>query len=99
MRSIFLLTALLSMALAPLSVKAAEVSGVREADSTAVRITVETRAIRVEGAQGQTLKVFSLSGRPVLSVKIGSPAQHVEMNLPKGCYIVKVGETTRKVVL
>ena len=54
-------------------------------------------AVSVTGAQGQTLEVVSLTGRLVMSVKIDSPAQRVELNVPKGCYILKVGKVVRKI--
>ena len=43
--------------------------------------------------------VVSLTGKAVASYKIEGPAQRVELNLPKGCYILKVGKTVRKITL
>ena len=54
-------------------------------------------AVNVTGAQGQTLEVVSLTGRRVETIRIESVAQRVELNLPKGCYILKIGKTARKV--
>ena len=54
-------------------------------------------ALLVTGAEGCTLEVVSLTGKKVLSVEISSPAQKIELNIPKGCYIVKVGKVVRKV--
>ncbi len=101
------LCALLLTVAAPSPLKAAETekgcmeerSMALDADSGAVSILVETQAIRVVGAEGQTLKVFSLSGRLLMTVRIVSAEQRMERNLPKGCYIIKVGKVTRKVVL
>ena len=33
------------------------------------------------------------------SVSIDSPAQRIDLNVPKGCYILKVGKVVRKVSL
>lgn len=55
--------------------------------------------VNVVGAQGQVLEIVSLTGRRVESIRIESPAQRVELNLPKGCYILKVGKTARKVTV
>jgi hypothetical protein len=33
----------------------------------------------------------------VLKAKIESPAQRIDLNLPKGCYILKVGKVVRKI--
>jgi hypothetical protein len=41
--------------------------------------------------------VVSLTGKRVMEERISSPAQQIELNIPKGCYIVKVGDVVRKV--
>lgn len=66
-------------------------------DEPAVTITVSEKTVTVNGAQGETLEVVSLTGRPVASYKIESPSQRVELNLAKGCYILKVGKVVRKI--
>lgn len=53
--------------------------------------------LSVTGAEGSVLEIVSLTGKKVMSVKIESPAQKFELNIPKGCYIVKVGKVVRKV--
>ena len=63
-----------------------------------ITISVSQSTIVVTGASGMVLEVVSLTGRPVASVKIESASQRVELNnLPKGCYILKVGKVVRKV--
>lgn len=57
------------------------------------------KTVVVSGQAGQTLKVVSLTGRPVMQVKIESPAQKVELNVQPGCYILKVGKVVRKVAI
>lgn len=71
----------------------------QQVDEPAVGITVKNqRTLYVTGANDQTLEVVSLTGKPVASVKIESPAQRIELNnLPKGCYVVKVGKVVRKI--
>lgn len=64
-----------------------------------VSISIDNNVVRVNGAAGMTLEVVSLTGRPVTTIKIDSPNQRVELNLPKGCYILKVGKVVRKVTL
>ena len=64
-----------------------------------ITITVNGQTVVVNGAQGQTLEVVSLTGRRVMTVKIESPAQRVELNVPKGCYILKIGKVVRKVAI
>lgn len=64
---------------------------------TSVTISVSGQTALVAGAQGETLEVVSLTGRQVMTVKIESPAQRVELNVPRGCYILKVGKVVRKI--
>ena len=35
----------------------------------------------------------------LLEQQIDSPAQKIELNIPKGCYIVKVGSVVRKIAV
>jgi len=62
-----------------------------------VSIAVEGRTVTVSGAQGEKLQVVSLTGRLVAEYDIDAPVQRVELNLSKGCYILKVGKVVRKV--
>lgn len=72
--------------------------GIEEFVDEDISITVNGHVATVMGAQGQTLEVVSLTGRRVMTVKIESPAQKVELNnIPKGCYILKIGKVVRKV--
>lgn len=64
-----------------------------------ITLTVDGNNVHVNGAAGMVLEVVSVTGRHVASIKIESPAQRVELNLPKGCYILKVGKVVRKVTL
>ena len=64
-----------------------------------VTITVSGQMVTISGAQGETLEVISLTGRKVMSVRIDSPAQRIELGVPKGVYILKVGKVVRKVSL
>lgn len=66
-------------------------------DVNRISITVSQSTLYVNGANGLVLEVVSLTGRPVASVKIESSSQRIELNLPKGCYILKVGKVVRKV--
>lgn len=74
--------------------------GVAEQIEEAVpSITVDKNAVTIYGGNGFVLEVVSLTGKAVASYKIESPAQRIELNLPKGCYILKIGKTVRKVTL
>ncbi|MBQ2950027.1 MAG: secretion protein [Prevotella sp.] len=63
------------------------------------KITIEIgkSSVKVSGAKDYVLEVVSLTGKQVTKVKIESQLQRVELNIPKGCYIIKVGNVVRKV--
>lgn len=86
------------MATAPVATVAAEMEmAAAEQVEDQMEISVEKQTVFVTGAQGKTLEVVSLTGRQVMSVKIEGPAQRIELNIPKGCYILKVGKVVRKI--
>ena len=63
----------------------------------AVNITVEDGVVRVTGAAGEMLYVYNVAGVRVKSIKVDGDDKRFELNLPKGCYILKVGKTVRKI--
>ena len=82
----------------PLSAMANEMEpAAAEQIDSQVSISVSGQTASITGAQGETLEVVSLTGRLVMSAKIDSPNQRVELNIPKGCYILKVGKVVRKI--
>ncbi len=54
-------------------------------------------SVRVTNANGHTLYVYNVAGVCVQSFKIEGHDRKYDLNLPKGCYIVKVGKTVRKI--
>ena len=64
-----------------------------------ITITVNNSTVEITGATGMTLEVVSLTGRQVATYRIDSPAQLIDLNVPKGCYILKVGKMVRKVTV
>lgn len=70
-----------------------------QVEEQAPTIAIDKNVITVQGGNGMVLEVVSLTGRAVASYKIESPVQRIELNLSKGCYILKVGKTVRKVTL
>lgn len=72
---------------------------VEQGNDREITIVVQQSSLFVNNAQGQVLEVVSLTGKQIVKVKIDSPAQRVELNVPKGCYIVKVGKVVRKIAI
>ena len=75
-----------------------ELMAVEQVDGD-VSLYVEGNAVVVKGAEGQVLEVISLTGRKLAEYPIESPAQRVELNLAKGCYVLKIGKVVRKVAI
>ena len=87
--------------MAPQTVKAseAEMPAVEQTVDEDIVISVSGQTVTISGAQGKTLEVISLTGRCVTSAKIESPVQRIDLNVPKGCYILKIGKVVRKVTV
>lgn len=87
--------------MAPQTVKAseAEMPAIEQTIDEDIVIKVSGQTVTISGAQGQTLEVISLTGRCVMSAKIESPTQRIDLNVPKGCYILKIGKVVRKVTV
>lgn len=64
-----------------------------------IKIVVRGNSLRVTGAAGQTLEIYSVTGAKLKSVKIGANDETVNTGLSRGCYIIKVGDVVRKVSL
>ena len=101
-KRLLILSLAVSMMLSvPVLVKAAEAEMLQTAQTLDDDITISVNGqwVTVNGAQGLTLEVVSLTGRQIKTIKIESPAQRIELNIPKGCYILKIGKVVRKVAV
>lgn len=89
------------MLMSPLGAKASDtvMPAIEQAIDEDIAISVSGQTVTVSGAQGQTLEVISLTGRRLMSVRIEGPAQRIDLNVPKGCYILKIGKVVRKVTV
>ena len=87
--------------MAPQAVKAndAVMPALEQTIDEDIAISISGQTVTISGAQGQTLEVISLTGRRVMSAKIESPSQRIDLNVPKGCYILKIGKVVRKVTV
>jgi len=64
-----------------------------------VNISVTGSNVHITGANGQTLFVYNVAGVCVASFRIEGADKHYELNLQRGCYILKIGNTVRKISL
>ena len=65
-------------------------------DDAKVSVSIQNSTIVVNGAAGYEMEVISLTGRKVVKVKIESNSQRIELNVVKGCYIVKIENQSKK---
>lgn len=64
----------------------------------AITISINSESVlRVTGAAGETLYIYNITGVRVMSIKVDGADKSYSLNLPKGCYIVKVGKMVRKI--
>lgn len=86
-----------SPVMASTSVMNSYAAGVLDFQDMEVTISFSQGIIYVSGGEGMILEIVSLTGKKVMEQQIDSPSQKFELNIPKGCYIVKVGKVVRKV--
>ncbi len=68
-----------------------------ENDFQTIAVSINESTLHVTGANGQTLYIYNVAGVRVMSIKVEGADKYYELNLPKGCYIVKVGKVVRKI--
>ncbi len=100
-RLLIIFLGLITFLCTPTVVQASDIELQQDEQSIEEDITIKMNGqwVTINGAQGNTLEVWSLTGRRVMTLKIESPAQRVELNVPKGCYILKIGKVVRKVAV
>ncbi|QUB75278.1 MULTISPECIES: T9SS type A sorting domain-containing protein [Prevotella] len=92
----FLFTLLLSVGFTT-PVQARVAIDLIDIDTQTISISVVGNTLHVVGAEDEQLAVYNVTGVRVMSVKVDGSDRHYTLNLPKGCYIVKVGNVVRKV--
>lgn len=91
--------AMISSMLLGVSFHASAMPGVEvvEQSLTDINITLVQNNLHVTGASGQTLYIYKVTGVCVQCFKVEGNDKYYELNLSKGCYIVKVGNVVRKI--
>lgn len=71
-----------------------------EGQEAGTKVTVVgQKTIVISGASGETLAIYDVAGVRVFQARVDGPERRFDLNLPKGCYIVKVGDTVRKIYI
>ena len=68
-----------------------------EISNESISVTIKGSTLHVSGASGNTLYIYNVAGVRVKSIRIDGDDKQYSLNLPKGCYIVKVGDLVRKI--
>lgn len=80
-----------------LAAEYAEMSDIENRPAVETAISVEGQSVHVVGANGQVLDVYNIVGVKIASVKVEGMDKRLDLNLQKGCYILKIGKVVRKV--
>ena len=102
MRKRLLFIAFMGMVMTPCLSSAETVSSplLTEASLTsAVNIYFSGNTLRITRGANHILSVYSLTGTRVMCQKIDGDDKSWNLNLPSGCYIVKVGNVVRKIAV
>ena len=68
-----------------------------ETSISAVCINVNGNTVRVSGTNGEDIEIFNLTGTKVTTIKTDTTGKTFTVNLPKGCYLLKIGKVVRKI--
>ena len=70
-----------------------------EIETDTVHINVKANKVNVLNGEGKDLEIYNLTGVRVSTTPLESNDTNVHLNLPRGCYILKVGKVVRKVTI
>lgn len=85
------------MAFAPVSMFAQAERESIEMSVSGISLSIAGGNVHIEGAQGEVMEVFNLTGAKVTTIRIDSNDKTFALNLAKGCYLIKVGKIVRKI--
>jgi hypothetical protein len=68
-----------------------------ETSISAITIVANGNTVRISGANGEDIEIFNLTGTKVTTIKTDTTGKTFSVNLPKGCYLVKIGKVVRKI--
>ncbi len=85
------------MACAPVSMLAQSDRDGIEVSMSGITLSISDGNVHIVGANGEVMEVFNLTGTKVASIRIDSADKTFALNLPKGCYLIKIGKIVRKI--
>lgn len=60
-------------------------------------VIVTENTLTIHHAAGSTLEIFSLTGSRLAVYKINNDEEVIDLNIKKGCYLLKVDKVVRKI--
>ena len=87
---------LMMLVAVPATVSAATAIEIIDNEIQTISVSVSESVLHVTGANGEVLHIYNVTGMKLMSVRVEGQDKKIEINLPKGCYIVKVGKVVRK---
>ena len=71
-----------------------------EQEPQAISVSVNESTVHLKNADKKIVSVINMAGVEVMKFRCDSPSKTLELShLPKGCYIIKIGNVARKVYL
>lgn len=65
----------------------------------AITFSSKDNVVHVRNTNGQPLHVYNIAGVCIKTFKVDEGERRIELNLPRGCYILKSGKTVRKITI
>ena len=66
-------------------------------DFEEVRLTLNGANLRIQNGSGMSVEIYNITGVKVADYRINSNDKIIRLELNRGCYIIKVGKTVRKI--
>ncbi len=64
-----------------------------------VTLVMREGKVHVTNAEGKYLEIYNITGVRVAMIHIDSNEKQINLNLSRGCYILKVGKVVRKITI
>lgn len=77
--------------------KMVEITDNLDIDTQGISVSLEQSVLHVSGASGQVMQIYNVAGVCVMTVRVDGDDKRYDLDLNKGCYIVKVGKVVRKI--
>ena len=94
-----LLTAMALVFVMPSETRANNSVEIIEQERQNIVISTNLSTLRVSGASGMALEIYNVAGVKLMNIKVDGDDKRYELNLPKGCYIVKISKVVRKIYI